>query len=251
MVLAAALFLTACKVDVHVGVRVGENGSGSVRARFVLDSDALQAVGGALSERLRVADLIQAGWTVEIDDREGGGAEAVAEKRFNTPEELTAVIDELSGDIGPFRDFVLERDHSTFGTDFSFTGRVDLESGVGPSALDPDDEGVVAELVEEGVEVEEIREFLRERVDQAFDIEVVVELPGDGPHNAPREVGGEPRWTPRPSEAVELMAESSERDLDRMVLVGLGVVFGLAAIGTLTGWGARRRRPPIGTSAPE
>lgn len=242
--LAAVVLLASCKVDVHLGVRVSENGSGVVQARFVLDRDALDAIGGDLGERLRVADLVQAGWAVDVNETDAG-AEAVAEKRFRTPEELTAIVDQLSGDVGPFRDFVLRRHRSTFETDFSFEGRVDLDAGVGASSLDPEDEGVVAELEDEGIQVEQLREFLRERVDQSFDVEVVVDLPGDGSHNAPREVGGEPRWTPRPGEVLELKAASSERHLDRLVLVSLGSVLGLGAAGVLAAWAVRRRRVPV------
>lgn len=241
----AALLFTSCKVDVHLGVRVAENGSGAVRARFVLDQDALEAVGGDLAGRLRVADLVQASWKVEVDDTEGGGAEAVAEKAFARPEELTAIIDELSGDVGPFREFVLRRDRSLFRTEFTFKARVDLKSGVGPSTLDPADEGIAAELADEDVEVEELGEFLAERVDRAFGFEVVVDLPGEGSNNAPKHVGDDPRWAPRVGEVVELKAESSETDLDRIALVVIGgvlTVAAVAAVGVFTGWRFRRRR---------
>lgn len=228
--LSLVLLLTSCKVDARLGVRVREDGSGSVEARFVLDRDALAALGGDLSKRLRAADLVQAGWRVEVEGNEGGGAEAVAQKGFATPGELAEVIEELSGRVGPFRGFTLTRDRSTFSTAFSFEGRVDLRGGVGPSALDPGDEDVVAELEGEGVEVGALRELLRERIDGAVGLEVVVDLPGDGPHNAPEELAGEPRWTPRAGEAAELSAESERQDLDRIALVALGALFGAAAL---------------------
>ena len=240
--LAVLLLLTSCKVDVQVGIRVGENGSGTVRARFVLDRDAVEALGGDLDERLRVADLIQAGWQVDVQDRKGGGVEAVAEKRFAVPEEMSEAIDQLSGDIGPFREFTLTRDRSAFTTDFTFEGTVDLETGVGASALNPEDQGVSEEIEEQGVGVEELREFLRERVDEAFGFEVVVDLPGSGSHNAPGQVAGAPRWTPRVGEVVVLAAESSETDIDRIVLVGLGGLLLLAAAALAIGWWFRRRR---------
>lgn len=233
---ALCLLLTSCKVDAHLGVRVAEDGSGSVEARFVLDRDALAALGGGdLSRRLRAADLVQAGWTVEVEGAEdggggAGGARIAAEKGFATPGELTEVVDELSGRVGPFRGFALTRHRSAFSTGFTFEGRVDLRGGVGPSSLDPGDEGVVAELEGEGVEIGALREFLRERIDEAVGLEVVVDLPGDGSHNAPHEARGEPRWTPRPGEAVELRAESKEQDLDRIALVALGALLAAAAL---------------------
>ena len=242
VLVAATLLLTSCKVDVQLGIRAAEDGSGAVRARFVLDGDALDAIGGDLEEQLRVADLLQSGWKVDVSERKGGGAEAVAEKRFAGPEEFSAAIDELSGDIGPFQDFGLRRERSTFSTSFRFEGKVDLESGVGASSLNPQDPGITEEIEAQGVDVEQLREFLRERVDQAFDFEIVVDLPGSGSNNAPDEVGGAPRWTPRVGEVVVLRAESSATDADRIALVVLGTVLLLVAAGIGVAWWIRRRR---------
>lgn len=239
--MAAVVVLTSCKVDVHVGVRVYENGSGSVVARFVLDRAAIDAIGGDFEEQLRVADLIQAGWDVQVEAGKDGGAEAVAEKPFNRPEELTAIIDELSGDIGPFRDFRLTRERSTFRTDFTFAGRVDLETGIGASSIDPEDEAVRVEIEEEGVGVEELREFLKERVDEVFTFEVVAYLPGGGEHNAPEDLAGAPQWAPQVGEVVELKAESSLLATDRVALVVIGAGLGLTALAILLGVRFRHR----------
>lgn len=246
-ILFALLAMTGCKVDVHLGVRVAENGSGSVVARFVLDDDALRAVGGDLKEQLRVGDLTQAGWEVTVEPTSDGGAEAVAEKGFARPEELTAVIGQLSGDVGPFRDFRLGRKHSTFRTEFEFRGQVDLESGIGGSSLDPNDEGIAAEIEAQGVEIEQLREFLKDRVDKAFTVEVVVDMPGGGSHNAPKALAGAPQWTPRLGEVADLKASSSLFALDRAVLVGIGGVLGVAAIVAFAAWWRTRAtgRPPV------
>jgi len=238
----ALILMSGCKVDVHIGVRVAENGSGSVVARFVLDDDALRAIGGDLKEQLRVGDLIQAGWEVAVEPTSEGGAEAVAEKGFARPEELTAVIDELSGDVGPFRDFRLSRKHSTFRTEFEFRGQVDLESGIGASSLDPNDEGIAAEIEAQGVEVEQLRDFLKDRVDNAFAVEVVVDMPGGGSHNAPQAPAGAPQWTPKLGEVADLRASSSVFALDRAVLVGIGGVLGVTSIVAYAAW--RRTRAP-------
>lgn len=235
-VTVAALVFSACKVDVTLGVRVGDDGSGEVRAEFLLDEEAVDALGGELGQALRVADLIQAGWEVEVDDEiEGGGAEAVALKRFGTPEQLSEVIDELSGEAGPFRDFRITRDRGFFTTDYEFAGTVDLEGGVGASALDPGDDALDTELEGEDVEIEELQEFLSERLDDVFDIQVIVAMPGDGSNNAPASAGGEPRWDPALGETAGLRASSSSLDVARIVWLALGAVLLLLAAGVFTG----------------
>ncbi|MBI2168858.1 MAG: hypothetical protein HYU28_05065, partial [Actinobacteria bacterium] len=240
---------------VRVGVRVNENGSGVAQARFDADADALEAIGGdpasssqgaarALEKRLRVADLVEAGWTVEVDDGGSGkqtGATVVLEKDFATPDELAKVIDELSGDAGPFRDFHLTRKTSTFRTEFAFQGTVDLDAGIAGTALDPADAGIAPELADEDVEIAELSEFLRERIDEVFNIEVVVAMPGDGSHNAPGELAGEPRWTPSVGEAVELKAESSDLASDRLALVAFGLLLGGVSAAMFVRHRARRR----------
>lgn len=247
MAVLFALVLTGCKVDLRLEVRVAEDGSGRVVARFVLDRAAVDAIGGDVGEKLRVADLEQARWAVDVTRTDEGGAEVVAEKRFARPEELPAVIEQLSGDEGPFQGFSLTRERSTFRTSFVFAGRVDLESGIGASSLDPDDAGVAAEIVEEGIEVEQLREFLKERVDPAFSVAVVVDMPGGGSHNAPKQSESAPQWAPQLGEVTELRAEASDFALDRAMLVGSGVALGLASLAAFARWwrvSRRRSLPP-------
>lgn len=235
-----ALVATSCKVDVRLGIRARENGSGEVQARFVLDDDARDVLGGDLEEQLRVADLVQAGWEVDVDENDDG-AEIRASRSFATPRELTGVIGQLSGEAGPFRDFRLDRNRSAFRTDFEFTGMVDLEGGVGATTLDPGDEDVASEVEEQGVELEELRAYLSERMDAGFNIEVVAEMPGEGSHNAPSELAGEPRWQPLPGEVIELSASSSELDLDRVVLVAIAAALALASAAFFARWWWSRR----------
>lgn len=236
IVAVAALVFSACKVDVTLGVRVADDGSGEVRAAFVLDEEAVDAVGGELGPALRVADLIQAGWEVDVDDEvDGGGAEAVAIKRFGTPEQLGDVIDELSGETGPFRDFRVTRDRGFFTTDYEFTGTVDLEGGVGATALDPGDDALATELEGEGVDIEALRDFLSERLAGVFDVQVIVAMPGDGSNNAPVSAGGEPSWSPDIGETAELRASSSSLDVLRIFWLAFGAVVLLLAVAVFTG----------------
>ena len=70
-----------------------------------------------------------AGWAVTAPAREGDRTWVRASKSFSTPEEGTAVLAELTGPQGPFRDFVVKVDDGAFGTDYSVHGVVDLTGG--------------------------------------------------------------------------------------------------------------------------
>ena len=61
------LVLTACQVDATVTVRMRENGSGAVVVRVELDRRAVETAevaGGTLEDRVRLDDLVAAGWRV-------------------------------------------------------------------------------------------------------------------------------------------------------------------------------------------
>lgn len=234
-----ALSAAGCTVDVDLRVAVAEDGSGVVTVRFDLDDEAVEALGGPLEERLRVADLVRSGWEVETDE-DGDGASVVARKEFGSPAQLADTVEELSGGAGPFRDFRLERDRSRFSTSFDFAGSVDLTEGVGAAAVDPADEALVAELSDEGVDVHELRRHLRERLDGAFELAVVVELPGGASHNAPSVRAGSPVWRPAVGERVEMRASASALDTERLALVVGGGLLALVALGVW--WAPRRRR---------
>lgn len=245
---AMVVLLAGCKVDIRLVVAADDDGSGSVTARFTLDAAAVETLGGDVESRLRVADLIQAGWDVDVEPAEAGTI-VEARKAFSRPEELTGVIEELSGDTGPFRDFRLERSRSQFRTSFEFRGDVDLGAGVGASALDPGDDSLAAELSDEGIDVQALREFLGDRLDRAFSFEIVAALPGDGSHNAPGTISGEPTWRPSVGERVALRASSSDLDEARIALVALGAVLFLGAV-ALAATGRRRARRAVGEREP-
>lgn len=238
-----ALATAGCTVDVDLHVAVAEDGSGAVTVRFDLDDEAVEALGGSLEERLRVADLVRSGWEVETDHH-GDGASVVARKEFGSPAQLADTVEELSGGAGPFRSFRLERDRTRFSTSFDFSGTLDLTQGVGAAAVDPADEALVAELSDEGVDVHELRRHLRERVDGAFDFAVVVELPGGASHNAPTLRDGAPLWRPAVGERVEMRASASALDTERLALVVGGGLLALVALGVW--WAPRRRRATSG-----
>lgn len=137
--LGAALifFLAGCQATLTAGVRADRDGRGVVSAGLGLDDAALRELGDPATE-LRLDDLRRAGWTVESPRREDDALTWVrVEKPFATPEQMSAVAAELSGPDGPFRNFRLTRSRSFLKTTMTFTGVVDLTSGLG-GLSDPD-----------------------------------------------------------------------------------------------------------------
>ncbi|HVM41726.1 MAG TPA: hypothetical protein VM618_13205 [Acidimicrobiia bacterium] len=239
---ALLLLLSSCKVDVRLHVDANEDGSGVVRLALFLDEEAVEALGGDVAQRFRIADLTQVGWSVSSGSGERA-ADVMAQKSFATPEELTAVVRELSGNVGPFRDFRLERSRSRFRTSFEFTGTVDLREGVAASALDPGDEGLTAPLGDLGVSRDDLARYLSEKIDEAFSFEVVADLPGGGSDNAPHSVDGEPAWRPTVGEEIDLRATASRLDTSRVGLLAAALLFGVLALVLVGGRRIRSQQP--------
>src|SRR6476661_6205504 len=98
---AVVLLLGACRATATVTVRMHDDGSGVVAVRVLLDPAAVRAaeVGGAkLAERVRLADLAGAGWTVAPWRRtRTGGAVLTVSKPFARPEQVAGIVRELNG----------------------------------------------------------------------------------------------------------------------------------------------------------
>lgn len=177
---AAVVFILAgCNVQLEVKVDVEEDGSGVVVAGVGLDTDA-RARFPDLDQLLITSDLAAAGWTVGEAAVLGDGREWVLlEKPFDNPSELQAVLDELFGvDAAVFTDWEIVRTGDKTAKTLDVIGNVRLDDGL---ALFSD--GELATLIDEpplGTSIAEIEAELGQPIDQAFDAQVVVELPTDG-----------------------------------------------------------------------
>src|SRR5262245_57425695 len=99
------LLAAACKVDTTVTVKMHDDGSGVVTVNAALDADAVKAAeagGGKLEDRVRLADLSKAGWTVQPWARAAdGSAQLTLSKPFSSPAQAAAIMKEVSGTAGP------------------------------------------------------------------------------------------------------------------------------------------------------
>lgn len=122
--------LSGCQMKAAVNVTVAEDGSGAVDVAVGLDAKARQRLGNP-DETIMVADLRAAGWHVDPAVTEADGITWMrAQKPFDRPEGAAAVLHELTGSDGAFREMSVARDESLGLTTWSLRGSVDLSKGM-------------------------------------------------------------------------------------------------------------------------
>ena len=130
--LALMLALTACQVDIEVGIGFNEDGSGVVTVDVALDQEAM-AMAPNITSLLLTEDIEDpaSGWSYNdprIDDQDRTSFSA--SKPFGSIHQLESVLAEIFRSEDVFRDFTFERDTSFAQTDYRVTGVVDLSDGL-------------------------------------------------------------------------------------------------------------------------
>lgn len=226
-----AFVLAACRVDATVTVRMHENGSGTVAVRVVLDPAAVRAaeVGkGKLEQRVRLADLPGAGWSVTPWRRDAhGGATLMIRKPFSAPREVAGIVREISGGDGPVRSVTATRSTSRFATRWKVGGVVDLRTIKLNVGADPQ---LVAKLTAERVDIPQVETRISSGVSQ-LRVDLVAELPG-----ARRDVS-----VPTGRRSV-LRAAAESTDVNRLVMLVGGLAVAALAIVLLVVGELRARR---------
>ncbi len=230
---ALVALLAACKAEATVTVRMRDDGSGAVAVRVVLDAAAVRTAevgGGTLADRVRLADLTGAGWTVTPWTRTAnGGAVLTVTKPFARPEQVAGIVGELNGPHGPLRGVTASRDASTFSTTWQVTGAVDLRTldlGV------TDDQELVANLTNERVDVAGVEQRISASARAGLRVGLRAELP-DGTNRTVHAV---------PGKRAALVARADEAAPGRVALVVVGVLVGILAVVLLVVGEARARR---------
>jgi hypothetical protein len=232
-VLASAA--TACQLTVAAGLDVHRDGTGRVSAGLGLDADAVKEVGD-LSTALRLDDVRAAGWQVDTPRKEDDGLTWVrASKPFADPEQVPAILAELNGPTGPFRDFKVVRAKSLTRSKTTFTGTVDLAGGL--TGFSDAELNTTLDDVDLGLDLE----GLRRRFGDQLDVRVTAGLPGEVKSNAPARDGSRALWAPELGETVRLEASSEALRIDPRIPITAGVVL-LAAVVGLVALLRRRRR---------
>ena len=220
LVLTLALLLAGCRVETTVRVDVEEDGSGQVVVVLDLDADAVQAAevgGGTLEQRVPLADLQAAGWRVGQWERaDDGSAKLTMSHSFAEPDEVSGIIEQISGPNGPLR-LALSRDESFYAKKFELTGIADLTQPAGTTT----DQELVDRLVAEGVDVGALDQRLLAELNESFLLRVAARLPG----------AGTKEWEVPPGQRVEIDATSTSLPVLKGFLLIAGV--GLAVLAVL------------------
>ena len=128
--LALVVFVAAgCRVQIETKIDVGLNGKGTITQGIGFDDAALKRVGDP-AQALRADDLVQAGWEVDAASKEGGLTWIRVHQSFETPEEGTALLAQLSGPDGPYRDMLIKRSDGLLSTSVKVTGQIDTTAGL-------------------------------------------------------------------------------------------------------------------------
>ena len=219
---------TACQVTLAAGVDVARDGSGRVTAGIGLDADALRELGDPVTA-LRVDDLRQAGWQVEAPRKEDDGLSWVrASKPFADPEQAAAIMAELSGPDGPFRDFRIVRTKSLTRSKATFTGTLDLSRGLA-GLSDPELAATLGD-VDLGLDLEGLRRRFGDQLARTVTVQFTAGLPGDMTTNAPGRQGGRALWSPELGQTIQMEATSEALRINPAIPIAAG-----AAVVTLAG----------------
>jgi hypothetical protein len=242
LVALAALVLAGCRTDARVGVDVRADGSGSVTVSVVLDAEAARQLGDPATG-LALDDLKTAGWKVADPAADGGGLRLTATRAFSSPAQLPAVLAEVGGANGVFRDVALRITDDTFGTTYAFRARVEL-TGDPAQFSDPELTTALGGFAL-GRTPQELTALGADRAGAAT-LVVSVRLPGDAPDTNGRVRGGRAEWrfplTGGTPTSQALRSSSSDPDTRTLVLVALGGILLLAALVALVVGLVRSRR---------
>ena len=227
---------SACQVTLAAGVDVARNGTGRVTAGLGLDAEALKEVGD-LATALRLDDVRQAGWEVDAPRREDDGLTWIrASKPFSDPDQVPAILVELNGPTGPFRDFRVVRTKSLTRARTTFTGTLDLSGGLA-GLSDPELAAAMGD-VPLALDVDGLRGRFGDKVVDTVKVRVTAGLPGEVDTDAPASDGGRALWTPELGQIVQLQASSEALKINPVIPVAAGgllvLVVGLVVL-------ARRR----------
>ncbi len=189
LVLVCVVALAGCQVKVLVDTTVEPDGSGTITVSVGLDAAALSQVGD-LSSQLRVGDLEAAGWKVTGPARAADGYTWVrASKPFADPGQATAVMNEVNGADGAFRDWHVSHSSSLWSTDWKVQGTVDLRKGMQTFSDPKLNQALGANGYDSMISQIEKREG--RPISDMVDVRVSVELPGAAKVYAPKLADGQ------------------------------------------------------------
>jgi hypothetical protein len=219
---------SACQVTLAAGVDVARDGTGRVTAGLGLDADAIKELGD-VSTALRLDDVRQAGWQVQGPQNEDDGLTWFrVSKPFADPDQVPAILAELNGPAGPFREFKVVRTKSLTRSKTTFTGTLDLSQGLAGLS----DPALAATLddVDLGLDLAGLRARFGDALGRSVKVQVTAGLPGKVTTNAPGSQGGKALWAPELGQTIQLEASSEALKVDPRIPIAAGATLALVLL---------------------
>jgi len=129
-VCGAVLALSSCRVDTKVAITVNRDGSGQVLVTLVADSGIVKQV-PKLAEDLNFEDLKAVGWKLDgPTPTADGGLQVMLTHLFKNEAQASAILMQLNGNRGPFRDVIIRRDGKPRDSKWTLAGRLEVTGGL-------------------------------------------------------------------------------------------------------------------------
>ena len=126
----AVLFLCSCQVNAVVTLDVAQSGAGSLTVDMIADSEVV-AQAPNLAEDLQFDDAIAAGWVVARPNKTAdGGLQISLTHAFDDADQAGALLSQLSGEFGPFKQMSLTRSGKDTDSTFKLDGILQTDGGL-------------------------------------------------------------------------------------------------------------------------
>lgn len=130
VVVIGALALCSCQVNTVVTIDVAQSGAGSITVNLIADSQVVAATPN-LADDLRFDDIKAAGWVVTRPNKTvDGGLQVSLTHTFDNAEQAGVLLDQLSGEYGPFKQMSLTRSGKDTDSTFKLDGVLQVDGGL-------------------------------------------------------------------------------------------------------------------------
>lgn len=128
--IAVATFLCSCQVNAVVTLDVAQSGAGLVTVNLIADSEVV-AEAPNLADDLRFDDATAAGWVIARPNKTAdGGLQVSLKHTFDNAEQAGVLLNQLSGEFGPFKQMSLSRTGKDTDSTFKLDGILQVDGGL-------------------------------------------------------------------------------------------------------------------------
>jgi hypothetical protein len=127
---AAVTILCSCQVNAVVTLDVAQSGAGTVTLNLIADSEVVAAAPNLVDD-LRFDDATAAGWVVTRPNKTAdGGLQVSLKHTFDNAEQAGVILNQLSGEFGPFKQMSLSRSGKDTDSTFTLDGVLQVDGGL-------------------------------------------------------------------------------------------------------------------------